>query len=129
MAGGCTLSESLRGRGSDWLLVMALVLAWGWAVSRGNEPASVSVYREGQRVGTWPLPQHGERTLVVEGRLGPVRILLSPNGVRIADAPCSRRYCVASGWHIHPGDAAVCVPSRIVVRVNGAHHAVDAVVQ
>ena len=90
---------------------------------------AVAVYHGDVQIGVWPLPRQGERVITVNGDLGPLTLVLSHQGVRIASAPCPHKFCVASGWHRRSGDAAVCVPSRVVARIVGERSSLDAVVQ
>ncbi len=120
---------AFAGKREDRLLVLAALCVWIWAWGAGKDGVYVAVYHGDTRIGTWPLPPQGERMITVRGDLGPVRIVLSPAGVRIAHAPCPHKFCVASGWHRKSGDAAVCVPSRVVARVEAGAAALDAVVQ
>ena len=111
------------------MLAAAGLWVWVWIWASGPAGAQVAVYHGDTRIGAWPLPRAGTRTITVQGDLGPVRIVLAPRGVRIAHAPCPHHYCVASGWHRRAGDAAVCAPSRVVALVEGRARALDAVVQ
>lgn len=60
-----------------------------------------------------------ERTLDVDGPLGTTRVVVSGGAVRIVSSPCPRGICVAIGPIDSPGESAVCVPNRVVVRVVG----------
>ena len=51
--------------------------------------------------------------------------------VRIAESNCHDQVCVRTGWLTRAGQASVCLPSRVVVKLTGqqADNGVDAIVQ
>ncbi len=53
-----------------------------------------------------------------EGRR--VTVVLSPQGARISAAECPDQVCVGTGELTRAGEAAVCLPSRISLRLEGA---------
>ncbi len=49
--------------------------------------------------------------------------------VRVSDADCPDRVCVKRGWLTSPGDQAVCLPHRLVVRIEGDGDELDGLSQ
>lgn len=47
--------------------------------------------------------------------------------VRVSHSDCPDRLCVHSGWLSQSGQAAVCVPAAVSVRIIGGEAAVDGV--
>lgn len=68
----------------------------------------------------------------VQGENG-VHNTIEINGkrVRIAESNCRDQVCVRTGWLTRAGQASVCLPSRVVVKLTGREedNGVDAVVQ
>jgi hypothetical protein len=56
----------------------------------------------------------------VQGPLGETVIQVRGGRVRIADSPCPHKICVRTGWVDQAGRMIVCLPNRVVVRVEGA---------
>jgi hypothetical protein len=56
----------------------------------------------------------------VEGRLGPVELVVEAGTIRVADAPCPHKVCVRMGRKSRAGETIVCVPSRLLVRITGS---------
>ena len=50
-------------------------------------------------------------------------IVLSPEGVCVADADCPDRLCVKTGMITRAGEAIACVPDRVVVTMRQARAA------
>ena len=50
-------------------------------------------------------------------------IVLSPEGVCVADADCPDRLCVKTGMITRAGEAIACVPNRVVVTLRQARAA------
>lgn len=61
-----------------------------------------------------------DTTLTVLGENGPATLEVSGKRVRIIEAECPEQLCLKQGWIGRPGDSIVCVPGRIVIRIEGA---------
>ena len=69
-----------------------------------------------------------EDTLRVEGPLGVTTIEIAKGRVRVLDSPCPYKLCVKAGAIGKAGELVVCVPNRVVVRIEGgSRKGVDAV--
>jgi len=120
----------LRGRKADWALLalLALLCIGAWrAQAQGGAP-SVFVYAGDRLVGRWPLASPHPIEVRVTGPLGETLVEIGPLGVRIRSSPCPRKLCVHSGWHRRIGDAAICVPNRVVALIRGGE-GLDAIVR
>jgi hypothetical protein len=62
----------------------------------------------------------------VQGPLGETVVEVRGGRVRIAESPCPHQICVRTGWIERAGSMVVCLPNRVVVRVEGKS-GVDAV--
>ena len=49
-----------------------------------------------------------------------VTVELSPQGARVADSGCPDKTCVRAGILTQAGQSAVCLPGRVVLRLEGA---------
>ena len=57
-----------------------------------------------------------DKSVKVKGPLGDTLVEIRDGKVRITESPCPNKICIKQGW-IKRG-AIVCLPNRIVVRVN-----------
>ena len=48
--------------------------------------------------------------------------------IRFIEAKCPDKFCERTGWISRPGETAVCLPNRIVVRVEGKKQDFDMIV-
>lgn len=65
---------------------------------------------------------------VVEGAAGyTVTVKIERARVRVVHSDCPDQLCVHSGWLSQNGQASVCVPAAVSVRVEGGTAAVDGV--
>ncbi len=60
-----------------------------------------------------------EDTLRIEGPLGVTTIEIAEGKARVLDAPCPHQLCVKTGAILKAGAMVVCVPNRVVVRIEG----------
>lgn len=69
-------------------------------------------------VETFPLDTDG--TVFLDGDNGMAMTLLILDGkARVAEATCPDQLCVHTGWLTHTGDTAACLPSGILITVEG----------
>ncbi len=114
---------------ADVLLTGVLgLLTFGYSRSRVTKPGSYAeVYVGAVRIARLDLAEDGTHT--VKGRLGELNIAIKDGRARVAQATCRDKRCVRMGWLSHGGEAALCVPNRVMLKVMGAQENIpDAVV-
>ncbi|RCX11167.1 hypothetical protein DFR58_12743 [Anaerobacterium chartisolvens] len=47
--------------------------------------------------------------------------------IRFGHADCPDELCVKAGWLTHPGDMAVCIPNRAIIKIEGYANELDGV--
>lgn len=107
-------------RGDKILMVALLALSLGSiaVVGRLVEKGSVAVVEvDGQEIFRLSLSVDSQRA--VPGPLGDTIVQVHDGRVRVASSPCPYKLCVRMGWANEAGDLIVCVPNRVVVRVEG----------
>jgi hypothetical protein len=124
----------LRGtRPGDWLLLVFLLSLAGAAqlylARTGTTGEMAEVLVDSEIRARIALDRPG--TTWIEGRLGPVELVVEGGAIRVADAPCPHKVCIRMGAKRRAGDTIVCVPSHLVVRIIGTPDArpVDAITQ
>lgn len=117
-------SPELRPVGWDALVVLAVVLlavgcalaVWGQGDEAGRLTAVVSV--DGGEVERLPLDgAAGERVYTGNGYT--LTVQFGPEGVRVEAADCPTQDCVHTGTITRGGQSIVCLPARIVIRLEG----------
>lgn len=74
----------------------------------------------GKTVRKIDLPDKGRNsTFIVHGRLGPATVEVAGKRIRMKEAPCPGHICVRQGWIENAGEAIVCIPGEILVRIEG----------
>jgi hypothetical protein len=70
-------------------------------------------------------------TYTVEDDLGVNVIQIEPGRIRVLEADCPDQVCVDAGWLTDSAAPIVCLPHRLVIRLEGAgaEGGVDAVTQ
>ena len=99
-------------------LLVAAAAAWAWVSGTGGQGSKATAYVDGKPVAWWPLEGNVLRD-TVEGGLGPVVVEHGEGSIRIVRAPCPNHLCVRQGNASHAHDRLVCVPSRLVVVLEG----------
>lgn len=53
------------------------------------------------------------------------KIEVEPGKIRFVDADCPDKICVKTGWISEPGQTAVCLPHKIIIRIEGKNSSYD----
>jgi hypothetical protein len=86
----------------------------------------VVIEADGGVVGNFSLDEDG--LIPVDGKLGTTRVEIADRGVRVLDSPCPYKLCVKSGPISRSGETLICLPNRVVIRIEGGDGpSVDAV--
>ena len=104
------------------LLVVVLAAACALAVwNRGNDAGELTavVTVGGEETDRFVLSgtSGGDRTYSGNGYT--LRVSLSPEGVRVEEADCPTQDCVHTGTITRAGQSIVCLPARIIIRLEG----------
>ena len=104
------------------LLLFALVLFAWLSLAPGNGERSAVLTVGGEMVHTFPLSKGGTPSeYSLTGRAGGDIVIRSEGGrIRMLRSDCPDGRCVRTGWIKHPGEAAVCLPNRLVLKVIGS---------
>jgi len=114
-------------RGDKVLIGILLVLSLaGLFLIRSIIPSAdvAAIEVDGRPICRLDLSVDTRRT--VQGPLGETVIEVRGGRIRIAESPCPHQICVRTGWIDRAGCMIVCLPNRVVVRVEG-EAGVDAV--
>lgn len=103
------------------LLLLAAVLSALFLLSRA--PGTVCTIRCGDTVQTVSLAE--DRTIPLRANGHSLTVVIENGAVSVADSDCPDRVCVNSGAISRAGQAIVCVPAGITIRIDGprADHA------
>ncbi len=120
--------ENLRGRRlfqkRDLVLLLALLLlASALLLAFLFRPASqrAVVEREGEILWEEDLSLlTGPKEMVFEGANHiSLVVRFSPEGAQVISSQCPDQICVETGFLVRAGEAAVCLPGRLVLRMEG----------
>ena len=103
----------------DLLLAAGILLAAGLLsllLRPGGSGAWVVVSADGREVARYPLDQDLE--VVLGGEAYNV-LQIRGGGAAVTDANCGDRTCVAMGPIFREGETIVCLPHRLIIRVEG----------
>lgn len=85
------------------------------------------IKQENKVVQTIHLTEDGRDTITLE-RNGVTNVIeIEGKQVRFAQSDCPDQVCVRTGTLTRAGQIAVCLPTRVTVRIFGAHTVVDAI--
>lgn len=102
----------------DVFLIVLLVgasVAAAIAFARAPAGATVSVRAGDEIERRFSLSE--PRTLRARGPLGETEIAIEDGAARVVASPCARKVCVRMGAARRTGETLVCVPNRVIVRI------------
>ncbi len=102
------------------LVVAVAIWAAGLMVTgnSGQQQGTMLVV-EGPGSAGGPRAMSPARIIQVEGPLGVTEIEIGAEGARVVRAPCRNQICVRAGWIRHTGEITVCIPNRVLLRLEG----------
>lgn len=65
------------------------------------------------------LPLSSDTLITLETRTDDISIRTKSGRVCVSESSCPLKICVKTGWIKRPGEAIICVPNRMVVRIKG----------
>ena len=118
-------------RRGDILLMIAVLAAAAccflyFSLGGGSACAAV-VEQNGVELRRIPLETLDEPLLIEIGGESPLVVAVDREGAWIAESSCPDQTCVRTGKITMPGQAVVCLPARLSVRLIGEGSRVDAV--
>lgn len=109
------------------MLILVLLAASLWLLQAkladSSSASYVEITQDGQITGQYPLRL--DKTLRLHSDAGDTVIQINNGRVRIAQSPGKYQYCVKQGWLSAAGALAICMPSRISLRLIGNATAED----
>lgn len=107
-------------------LVSAAAAVWLFYGKTGGTVANV--YQDGVCIRSIDLSRLAEpETFTVSGPAGTNTIVAEPGRIRVSHADCPDQVCVDMGWRSDGAVPIVCLPNKLVIRIERAAPAADAV--
>ena len=86
----------------------------------GPEAVKAEISQDGKLLRTIVLKKgDSPKEFTVEYRGGLNRLRTEDGRIAVVEADCPDRDCVKRSWLKRPGDSAVCLPNRLVIRISG----------
>ncbi|MBC8183577.1 NusG domain II-containing protein [candidate division KSB1 bacterium] len=106
--------------GDKLLVAMLIILGITsiFAINKKRLPGETcSVEVSGEK--THHLKLSENQNLCVEGSMGKTSIQIKDNKVCVTHSDCPEKICVRTGWISNVGQIIVCVPNKVVIKIDG----------
>lgn len=113
-------------RPGDVLVLLAGIAGWlalSISLWQSGPAEQAQIRRDGLLVAAYPLSE--DRTVSVDGALGPTVIRIEVGRARVVSDPGPRQYCVKQGWLTRPGEMALCAPNHVSLTLSGGQPAYE----
>jgi hypothetical protein len=109
------------------MVAVLAIAAWPLAGMAAGGDAAVAVVTGPNA--TYRVPLDTPRTLELTGLESTVTVVVEDGSVRVAESGCRDHLCVQRGAVDAAGDAIVCAPNGVTVRIGGRADAPDALIR
>jgi len=112
------------------IIIILLIIFLGTAglVYSFNSPGGDNVSIQ-TPYGDYDYPLNKNTLISVRGLRGPYKIEIKDNRVRAIEADCPLQLCIKKGWINRDGDSIVCIPNRVIIRIEKKGQKIDAVTE
>lgn len=110
----------------DFFTVAVVVLGVVWlcqALWQHGIGQTLIVRSKGEVVSELSLQRN--RSLTVNGPLGPTIVQINNQRARIFSDPSPKQYCVRQGWLQQAGEISLCLPNQVSIEIAGGSKRVD----
>jgi len=106
-------------------VLAAVILIWNILGASPDPDVTAVITQDGRIIKQLDLLNLNEpEYLYLTGTVSQV-IVAERGRIRFLESDCPNRTCVNSGWLTRAGDRAVCVPSRVVIKIVGKNPEMD----
>ncbi len=68
-----------------------------------------------------------DKTYELTGRIGRASIQVKDHKIRFINSPCTKKYCIHSGWLTSVGATAVCMPNGMMISIKNNKNEFDSI--
>ena len=105
-----------------WVLSLVPFFAYG-----KNENVRAVIYLDGEKYAEYALKNFEKPKYITVEKYGRNVVEISKNGVRVTESDCKDKLEIKSGLINKPYQSLICLPNRLVIKIEGGGEAVDAV--
>jgi hypothetical protein len=111
------------------IIASSIALAYHFSASSGNETGNIAVISmDGKVIKTINLDTLTEPIKIeINGRYSQV-IYAEQGRICFGESECPYKSCVKMGWISKRGSTAVCLPNRVIIKIEGTSDETDGVV-
>lgn len=70
-----------------------------------------------------------DRVVEVQGQISRMKLEIKAGRARVLETGCPGQVCRLRGWIFRSGDAAVCVPNRVIMKIQGKGQELDGIAE
>ena len=103
----------------DCIIILCIVLGTIFSVPylQRTSPEFAVIHKDTILIAKYPL--HTDRTIKIEGVIGPVEIEIKNRSISVVSSTCPHRICTHTAPIQHPFQQIVCVPNHIRIGIEG----------
>ena len=125
-------TNEIRLRPADIVLIIILIAVsiGGFNIQKGNNNKGRFFIVEVDGKTLYRLSLLSDTLISIQAKTGKISLKVEDSRVSVHKSSCPLKICVKTGWIARPGESIICVPNKLVIRIEGVKNAkVDAVTQ
>lgn len=103
-----------------FLAVITIAAVWSfWQITTARPGGKLIAEQDGEFLFSYMLNSGDKEfdVLTADGGMNHVRV--QGGRVAVTDADCPDKVCVKSGWILNSGESIICLPHKLVLRIEG----------
>lgn len=116
----------------DFAVIISVLCLW--AVSflpflshGGTESVYAVIYLDGEKYASYALNGIDKPKYITVEKFGKNVIEISKSGVRVTQSDCRDKFEIKGGIISKPNQSLICLPNRLVIKIEGGGESIDAV--
>ena len=95
--------------------------------SQQNQQLVAIILKDNHIVKTLDLRQNDLNQFIELNDEYPVKIEAQYGKIRFSHSDCPDKLCIAAGWLSHQGDTAICLPAKVILKIERNRQLIDSV--
>lgn len=99
----------------DFIIIIIFLSALFFIPSSSGEKIIVIVDKRKEYI----YPLNVDRIVEFKGKIGMIKLEIRDKKAKVIKSSCPQKICMKTGWIENKGEQIICVPNRVIIRIDG----------
>ncbi len=100
---------------SDFIIIIFFLSALFFIPRSSGEKIIVIVDKRKEYI----YPLNVDRIVEFKGKIGMIKLEIRDKKAKVIESSCPQKICMKTGWIENKGEQIICVPNRVIIRIDG----------